>query len=78
MSGPEAIAIIKRLGISQRQFAFLCGLHPMAVSKWATGGQLSGPSETLMRLLDERPELLEVMKRLQAATDKAADKKVRK
>lgn len=58
MTGKEAIKIIQRLGVSQRQFAFMIGVHPNSVSKWATGGELNGPTVTLMRLLDERPELI--------------------
>lgn len=62
MTGKEAIKIIQRLGVSQRQFAFMIGVHPNSVSKWATGGELNGPTITLMRLLEERPELIEVLK----------------
>jgi len=62
MTGKEAIDIIQKLGVSQRQFAFMIGIHPNSVSKWATGGDLNGPTVTLMRLLDERPELVEVLK----------------
>lgn len=62
MTGPQAISIIEKLGVSQRQFAFMTGLHPNAVTKWANGGRLSGPAVALLRLLDERPELIERLK----------------
>ena len=62
MTGKEAIKIIQKLGVSQRQFAFMIGVHPNSVSKWATGGELNGPTVTLMRLLEDRPELIEVLK----------------
>lgn len=63
MSGPEAIQIIQRLGISQRRFALLVGLHPNAVTKWANGTEPQGPAKALLRLLNERPELLHVLER---------------
>lgn len=63
MTGPEAIKIIQKLGVSQRQFAFMAGMHPNAISRWANGGELSGPAVALLLLLDDRPELIEVMKR---------------
>lgn len=62
MTGKEAIKIIQKLDVSQRQFAFMIGVHPNSITKWAKGGQLEGPTVTLMRLLDERPELIEVLK----------------
>jgi DNA-binding transcriptional regulator YiaG len=61
MTGQQAISIIDRLGISQRRFAYMVGMHPNAISKWAGGGKLSGPAVALLRLLDERPELVKVM-----------------
>jgi DNA-binding transcriptional regulator YiaG len=63
MSGPEAIQIIKMLGISQRRFALLVGLHPNAVTKWAKGTEPQGPARALLRLLKERPELVAVLER---------------
>lgn len=62
MTGKEAIALIQRLGVSQRQFAFMIGVHPNSVTKWAKGGELNPTTTTLLRLLDERPELVEVLK----------------
>jgi DNA-binding transcriptional regulator YiaG len=62
MSGPEAIAILQKLDISQRQFALLVGLHPNAVTKWANGTEPQGPAQALLRLLNERPEMLQVLR----------------
>lgn len=63
MTGPEAIQIIQKIGISQRQFALMVGMHPNAISRWAGGGELSGPAVALLRLLDERPELIKVLEK---------------
>lgn len=65
MNGTEAIRIVQKLGISQRQFAFLVGLHPNALTKWANGGEMSGPSVALLTLLDARPELIHLLKERQ-------------
>lgn len=62
MTGPQATALIKRLGLSQRQFAHLVGLHQNAVYKWAKGTEPSGPAQALLWLLDERPELVQVLR----------------
>lgn len=62
MTGPEAIQIIHKIGISQRQFAIMVEMHPNAISRWAAGGKLSGPATALLRLLDARPELVSVLK----------------
>ncbi len=43
MTGPQATKIIKALGLSQREFALLVGLHPNAVYKWAKGTEPMGP-----------------------------------
>jgi len=67
MTGKEAIRIIQELRLSQRQFSRLAGLHPNSVTKWANGGELSGPAETLLLLLEERPELVSVLKKLRGA-----------
>lgn len=62
MGGSEAIRIIEKLGVSQRQFAFMVGMHPNAISRWASDGNLSGPAEALLALLDARPELIHLLK----------------
>ena len=43
MTGKEAIKIIQKLGVSQRQFAFMIGVHPNSVSKWATSCTAATP-----------------------------------
>jgi DNA-binding transcriptional regulator YiaG len=62
MTGPQATKIIKALGLSQREFALLVGLHPNAVYKWAKGTEPMGPARALLWLLDERPELIQVLR----------------
>ena len=74
MTGPQAIAILKRLGISQRQFALLVNLHPNAVTKWAKGTEPSGPTRALLALLDERPELIQVLRNLAGEEDRKRGK----
>lgn len=64
MTGPEAIAIIDRLGLSQRQFALLVGIHPNTVTKWANGTPPEATAQTLLRLLDQRPEDVEVLRQI--------------
>lgn len=64
MTGQQAIAIIKRLGLTQRQFALLTGMHPNSITAWAKGGAVSGPAQALLRLLDHRPEDVAVLQRI--------------
>lgn len=61
MTGPQAISIIKRIGLTQRQFALLVGLHPNTVTGWANGTEPMGPAQALLRLLDHRPEDVAVL-----------------
>lgn len=64
MTGPDAIAAIHRLGLSQARFARLAGIHPNAVSRWATKGiHPVGPAVSLLILLEARPELIPVLER---------------
>lgn len=63
MNGKEAIKIVRASGETQAEFARLIGISPVAVQKWATGGgNPSGGTATLLRLINERPELIEVLK----------------
>lgn len=65
MTGPEAIAIIKALGLSQRQFALLTGAHVNTLSHWAQGRHAPDQvAATLLRLLERRPEDVEVLREL--------------
>lgn len=61
MTGHEAIAIVRSLGISQAKFARLTGITPQALTKWANGSPPSDTMAALLRLLRERPELVSVM-----------------
>lgn len=61
MNGQQAIEIIRGLGVSQAKFARLTGVTPHAITKWANGGPPSPPMVTILRLLNERPELIRVL-----------------
>jgi DNA-binding transcriptional regulator YiaG len=63
MTGPQAIKILQKLGISQRQFALMVDMHPNAITKWAKGTEPQGAARALLRLLDERPELVQVLQK---------------
>lgn len=63
MTGPEAVEIIRELGISQAQFARLAQLNKNSVTKWVNGSQPHGPAVVLLMLLRERPELLKLLER---------------
>lgn len=67
MTGPDAIKIIDRLGLTQRQFALIVGMHPNSITAWANGGRVSGPAQALLRLLDHRPEDVAVLQRIAGA-----------
>lgn len=64
MTGQEAIEIVDRLGLSQRQFALLTGMHPQAMTKWTHGSRPSAMAVTMLRLLERRPELIEVLREI--------------
>ncbi len=64
MTGPEAVAIINKLGISQAKFGRLARLSANAITKWANGQAPSGPAAALLRLLEARPEMVSVLAEL--------------
>ncbi len=67
MTGPEAIAILKQLGISQARFARMTGQHVNTITKWAKGeSPPSGPAVALLKLLELRPELVAVLEEIAA------------
>lgn len=82
MTGPEAVNLIDRLGLSKARFARLVDLHPNAISKWANGSKPHGPAVTLLRLLEDRPELIHVLeswvvkKRKARKTNSSANDKI--
>lgn len=63
MTGKDAIKLIVSIGVSQAEAARLLGISPTAVQKWKSGGDLQGSTETLLRMLSERPELADVIRR---------------
>jgi len=67
MTGPHAIEIIDKLGISRAKFGRLVGLSSNAITKWANGQQPAKPVSTLLRLLEARPELVDVLEGLKQA-----------
>lgn len=62
MSGPDAILIIQKLGLSQRQFALLTGMHVESITKWARGTPPSALAATFLRLLERQPENVDVLR----------------
>lgn len=64
MTGHDAISIIERLGLSKAEASRVFGVSTTAVQKWATGdgGELHGSAETLLRLIEARPELVGVIR----------------
>jgi DNA-binding transcriptional regulator YiaG len=64
MTGSEALSIIATFGRSKAEVARLLGVSPVALQKWKQGGSPAQGTETLLRLLKERPELLEVLERI--------------
>lgn len=67
MTGYEAFEIIVSTGRPQSEVAALIGVSPVAVQKWKHGGAVSRPIEMLLRLIRERPEILEVLAKVKAA-----------
>lgn len=66
-------ARIAALGISHTEWARLIRAAPRTERDWAAGTrELPGPVETLLQLLEERPELLEVLRRILAAEERKA------
>ena len=61
MTGFEATAIIRDLGLSQRKFAHLTGWSEDTVSGWARGQTPSRSAVMVVRLLSLRPELIHVI-----------------
>jgi DNA-binding transcriptional regulator YiaG len=63
MSTQEYRAAIKALGYTQIEFAQLLGAKPRTGQYWATVA-VPPPVATMVRLLQERPELLPVIERI--------------
>lgn len=67
MTGQEALKIIRASGLSQAEFGRRIGVSPTAVQYWASGTNgPSGPTSKLLALIKARPELLEVLKTVDA------------
>ena len=61
MTGHEAIAILKRTGVTQAEFARRVGVTKNTISNWAGGQKPAASAVALLRLLDARPELIHVL-----------------
>ena len=61
MTGQESLDIIATFGRTKAEVARLLGISPVALQKWKQGGRPSHGTETLLLLLSERPELLDVL-----------------
>jgi DNA-binding transcriptional regulator YiaG len=65
MTGPEAVAVVNKLGLSQARFARLARLHPNAITKWKHGSQPHGTAVTLLLMLRKWPELLGFLEKIE-------------
>ncbi len=74
MTPTELKELLRRLGISQVGFGQLLGVHGRAAQRWCSDDteQIPGPVAMIAGLLNERPELLEVVRRLADERDRAA------
>ncbi len=61
MTGSQAIEIVRSTGKSQAEVARLMGISPVAMQKWINGGNPAGSTASLLLLIRERPEVLEVL-----------------
>lgn len=68
MNGKQAFAIVLNTGRSQAEIARVVGVSPVAVQKWKNGGEPSEPVATLLLLISERPEIIDVIARLKGIT----------
>lgn len=64
MNGKVAIKLIQSLGLTQAEAARIVGLSATAIQKWKSGGDLHGSTATLLSLLKERPEMIDVIRRM--------------
>lgn len=62
MNGKEAMRIVRSSGETQAEFARLIGISPVALQKWASGGKPNGGTATLLRLIEARPEIIELLR----------------
>lgn len=74
MTAEELREILRKLHLAQIEFALLLGAAPRAGQYWCAGRPISGPVATMARLLDRRPELVEVVREI-ASEPKAGRKK---
>ena len=61
MTGPQALDIVRSLGVTQAKFARLTGVTPQALTKWGKGHPPSATMAALLKLLQARPELVHVL-----------------
>lgn len=64
MDGAQAIEIIRGTGRTKAEIARAIGVSETAVQKWGRGGRVSGTTESLLLLIRERPEVVDVLKRI--------------
>ncbi len=64
MTGKEAIEIVRATGRSQAEVARLIGVSPAAMQKWIAGGDLHKTTATLLLLVREFPETLNILDRI--------------
>ena len=64
MTGKQAFKIVLETQRPQAEIARVVGVSPVAVQKWKAGGAPSEPVATLLLLIRERPEIIDVIARL--------------
>lgn len=70
MTKDEYRSALGRLGLTQEQVGALLDVGPRTARRWATGETpVPGPVEMHVRLWLERPELLDVVRRIAAKRD---------
>ena len=70
MSKDDYRDALARLGLAQEEVGRLLGAGPRTARRWASGEtEVPGPVEMHIRLWRDRPELLEVVRRLARERD---------
>lgn len=66
MNGRDALSIVKATGRSQAEVGRIIGVSPAAMQKWKTG-DVAGTTASLLMLIKEVPEALDILARIKRA-----------
>lgn len=75
MTGPDAHRRVSALGMTHARFAGLARMHPQALQKWKQGSEPSGAAVVLIRLFEDRPDLIDVVDEINRIDANASAKK---